>query len=274
MAAARNANLSRQSGKHRQMSFYGRVAAILLLLLTLFPIPSPAEDNVLRVALDPFPPWKYLNRIGEPCGMDVDLIDMLAQRMGLKVEYSMYPFSRAIYLLEYGEADMMSGVLRRKERESYLHYLEPPYKDHSDKAFYLLRGRGRLLQIYEDLHALRVGTQNGTRYFPAFDHDPKIKKVATHSFELNLRMLLAKRIDAVVNTEVAGDYEIRKLGLQDSVVKAPYIYREKQDVYMVLSKKSPLADRLDEFNSVLADLIREGAFQRIVTRYIHEAQKH
>ena len=256
------------------MSFFGRVTALLLLLLLLTPIPSPAKDGVLRVALDPFPPWKYLNRIGEPCGMDVDLIDMIAQRMGLKVEYAMYPFSRALYLLEYGDADMMSGVLRRKEREAYLHYLEPPYKDHSDKAFYLLRGRGRLLQKYEDLHDLRVGTQIGTRYFPEFDHDPEIDKIATHSFELNLRMLEANRVDAVVTTEVAGDYEIRKLGLQDVVVKAPYIYREKQDVYMVLSKKSPLADRLDEFNSVLADLVREGVFQRIVSRYIHEAQRH
>ena len=256
------------------MSFPGRFSAILLLLLLLTPIPSPAEDGVLRVALDPFPPWKYLNSIGEPCGMDVDLIDMIAQRMGLKVEYSMYPFSRALYLLEYGDADMMSGVLRRKEREAYLHYLEPPYKDHSDKAFYLLRGRGRLLQRYEDLHVLRIGTQIGTRYFPKFDHDPKIDKIATHSFELNLRMLEANRVDAVVNTEVAGDYEIRKLGLQDAVIKAPYIYREKQDVYMVLSKKSPLADRREEFNSVLADLIREGAFQRIVSRYIHDAQRH
>jgi polar amino acid transport system substrate-binding protein len=256
------------------MAFFRRLAPILLLLLMLSPSPSTAEDGVLRVALDPFPPWKYLNRIGEPCGMDVDLIDMLAQRMGLKVEYSMYPFSRALYLLEYGDADMMSGVLRRTEREAYLHYLEPPYKDHSDKAFYLLRGRGRLLQTFEDLHDLRVGTQIGTSYFPEFDHDPKIAKVAARSFELNLRMLQANRVDAVVNTEVAGDYEIRKLGLQDSVVKAPYIYREKQDVYIVLSRKSPLADRLDEFNSVLADLISQGAFRDIVARYIHEAQKH
>ncbi|MGE4421351.1 MAG: substrate-binding periplasmic protein [Pseudodesulfovibrio sp.] len=256
------------------MLFFRRVAPILLLLFVLSPIPSPAEDGVLRVALDPFPPWKYLNRIGEPCGMDVELIDMLAQRMGLKVEYSMYPFSRALYLLEYGDADMMSGVLRRKDREAYLHYLEPPYKDHSDKAFYLLRGRSRLLQTYEDLHGLRVGTQIGTRYFPEFDHDLKIDKIAAHSFELNLRMLVANRIDAVVNTEVAGDYEIRKLGLQDAVVKAPYIYREKQNVYMVLSRKSPLADRLDEFNAVMADLLREGAFQRIVAGYIRKAQKH
>ncbi|WP_165610761.1 substrate-binding periplasmic protein [Pseudodesulfovibrio hydrargyri] len=229
---------------------------------------------MLRVALDPFPPWKYLDQDGEPRGMDVDFIEMLARRMGLKVEYAMYPFSRALYQLEYGEADMMSGVLRRKEREAYLHYLEPPYKNHSDKAFYLLRGRSHLLRTYDDLHGLRVGTQIGTKYFPQFDNDAKIAKVATHSFELSLRMLVANRIDVAVNTEAAGDYEIRKFGLQGSVAKAPYIYRERQDVYMVLSRKSPLADRLDEFNSVLADLVREGAFRRIVAKYIHEAPEH
>ncbi|MEZ7196414.1 substrate-binding periplasmic protein [Pseudodesulfovibrio karagichevae] len=226
------------------------------------------------MALDPFPPWKYQNELGEPCGMDVELIDMLARRMGLKVEYAMYPFSRALYLLEYGDADMMSGVLRRKDREAYLYYLEPPYKDHSDKAFYLLRGRGRLLRTYDDLHVLRIGTQIGTRYFPEFDHDPKIDKIAARSFELNLRMLVANRVDAVVNTEMTGDYEIRMLDLQDTVVKAPYIYRKKQNVYVVLSRKSPLADRLDEFNAVMADLQREGAFQRIVDEYIREARKH
>jgi polar amino acid transport system substrate-binding protein len=262
------------TGMWKRMSIYGRIAAIFLLLIILSPTPSLAEDGVLRVALDPFPPWKYMDRTGEPCGLDVELIDMIAGRMGLKVEYAMYPFSRALYQLEYGEADMMSGVLRRKEREAYLHYLEPPYKNYSDKAFYLLRGEELRLQAYDDLHGLRVGTQAGTKYFPEFDHDRKIDKVVTNSFELNLRMLRANRVDAVINTEVVGDYEISRLGLWRAVVKAPYIYREKQDVYMVLSKKSPLTHRLDEFHSVLADLLRKGAFQRIMNKHRQEVQKH
>jgi polar amino acid transport system substrate-binding protein len=70
-------------------------------------------------------------------------------------------------------------------------------------------------------------------------------------------MLLAGRIDAVVMTESVGEYRLERLGLSDQIGTADYVHREDQDVFLVLSKQSAFASRLDEFNRVAAELVRE-----------------
>ncbi len=241
------------------------------LLIIAFASTALSEGPTLRMALDNFPPWEMLNENNEPTGIDVEFLEQVAERMGISIEYEIYPFKRALYLLKIGEADVMLGVLKRPEREHYLHFIEPPYKKYTHKTFYVLKGREHRLQKYEDLYKLRVGTRIGVNYYPEFDNDPKIAKEGVKSFALNLKKLQAGRVDTIISTETYGDYEIRKLGLDDAITKAPYAHREQQNVYMVISKESPFANRLEEFNSVVADLIREGTFNRIKEQFINSA---
>lgn len=244
------------------------VLSIIIFLTISLPISVQAESTVLRVALTDLPPWKMVDAKGVAQGIDVELLELLAERLGLELEYSLVPFRRGLYLLESGEADIQIGVLRRPEREAYMYFIEPPYKNHTDKAFFVLKGNEHMVQKHEDLHSLRVGTRIGVSYFPKFDNDPAIIKESVKALDLNFKMLMAGRVDTVVYTETTGDYTLRKLGLDQAITKAPYGYRKQQDVYMVLSKKSPFASRLDEFNRVMADLVRGGEHGRIKKRFL------
>lgn len=252
------------AGFRRGLRVAVQAVAVLAVFMALAVVPAAqAEGNtVLRVSFNDLPPWKVLGPGGEPAGIDVEFLGMLASRMGLSVEYVHYPFKRGLKMMESGEIDLMIGVLRRPEREAYLHFIEPPYKNESSKAFFVLKGREHAIASHEDLRGLRVGTVLGGRYYPEFDDDPRIDKYPVTSPELNISMLLAGRIDAFVMTETAGDHRVAERGLEGKVVKARYVHRECQDVYVVLSRHSPHVARLEEFNRAMAELVAEGAFSR------------
>ncbi|MUM78559.1 transporter substrate-binding domain-containing protein [Pseudodesulfovibrio sp. F-1] len=246
------------------------VVLAAVAVLAAAPGTLAGDKAVLRVSFNSLPPWKVLNPDDEPAGIDVELLEMLAQRMGLTVEYVHYPFKRGLKMMESGEIDLMTSILRRPEREMYLHFIEPPYKNETCKAFYVLKGREHVISSHADLRGLRVGTILGVGYYPEFDGDPGIDRYPVASIELNIRMLLAGRIDAFISTESSGDYRIAAAGLGDKVSKVVHVYREPQNVHMALSRRSPHAARLDEFNRTMADLVAEGAVDRARERLFRE----
>lgn len=246
-----------------------RTSTLCLCFLLLLPsLPALAERGVLRVSFNPLPPWKILDDNGTPGGIDIAFLNLLAKRMDLELKLVQLPFKRGLKMVEHGEIDLMTGMLRRPEREEYAHFLTPPYKNRSNKAVYVLKGRENTVTEYEDMHSLIIGTQLGSRYFPRFDGDGAIAKSEVKTMDLNIKMLLAGRIDAFIVTEEAGDHRLARLGLTNVIVKARYAYHDRQGVYMILSKRSPLAARLAEFNRVMRDLVEHGEFERVQREFL------
>lgn len=246
-----------------------RIFTLCLSLVFLLTLQSPgqAATGELRVAFNALPPWKILDDNGRPSGIDIEFLYLLAERMHLTVKFVPLPFKRGLKMVEHGEVDLMVGVLRRPEREVFAHFLSPAYKNKTNKAFFVLKGKENILKEYNDLHHLKIGTQLGSKYFPRFDMDKKIKKVVVKDTELNIKMLLAKRIDAFITTEAAGDYRLAQSGMTNAISKAQYIYHKQQDVFMILSKRSPHTHRLAEFNSVMRDLVENDEFDKISNNF-------
>lgn len=239
-----------------------RSLQLILIAVILTATPVMAEE-ILRVAFDEHPPWKILDEKGRPTGVDIELLRLVAERLELKLEFVRYPFKRSLRMIELGEVDIMTGVLHRPEREAMFHYMEPPYKSNSDKAFFALKGHNLHVRRHNDLHTLHIGTQLGHKYYPEFDQDNQIEKHPVRKVDLNIKMLLDKRIDAFIITEATGEYHIAKLDLTDRIVKLDYAYRNPQPVYMVLSKISPYADRLHEFSQTLKEIVGNGTVDRL-----------
>lgn len=240
--------------------------------MLLMAIPARAEGNLLRVAFNELPPWKVIQADGTPGGMDIELLRMLAEKTGCRLKFVDLPFKRGLKMLEHGEVDIMVGVHRRPEREVYLHFLQPAYKNESSKAFFVLKGREHIIKKYEDLRKMKVGTGLGVRYFPRFDQDTHIQKYPLNTGEQHIKMLLAERIDTFIMTESTGEYRIAQFGVGHAITKADFAHNEEQEVHMVLSKKSPMAHRLNEFNRALAELVDSNAMQTIKERFYLELQ--
>lgn len=243
-----------------------KLFSIVLLLSVI--LASPVHAQEILVGMDHFPPWKMI-RNGTIEGIDKQLVTALLKEVGITPKFVVYPWVRALELIKSGEVDMLSGVLKRPEREDHMIFIEPPYKQKSPKVFYIRRGSARI-QSYSDLAGKRIGIKRGSQYFTRFDQDITLDKHLVNETRLNLQKLVAGRIDTVLATESQADYEIQQLGLADQLVKSCYRYDKKIPVYFVISHHSPLAKRVDELTKAARKLRDNGTFARIIRNSIKE----
>lgn len=202
-----------------------------------------------------------------PMELDQALLSAFAAKFGATVQGEKVPFARRLTQLETGEIDLLAGVLKNQEREQYAYFLSPPYKQKTNKIFIMRKGEGEKLKTYEDLYRLQVGVQIGSNYFPRFDTDPKIDKIASTADANRLKMLLSDRFDALIHTELYGTFMIYSLGFQDQVEIAPYKYTRPNPVYIAISKKSELYNRKDELEEVFSQMVESGEVDMVIHSY-------
>lgn len=218
--------------------------------------------------VDHYPPWKLADGESEVAGIDIQLARALLEKVGLAPKCLRMPWKRCLAAMEDGEADIMNGVLWSPDRAAYLHFLEPPYKNRTVKALYVRKGGGVVLGRFGDLRGLTIGTTLGAKYFQRFDEDRALKKDAVKCDQINVRKLAAGHIDCFIATEETGDYLIRKEGLGELIVKAAFRHEEPTKVYFVISRKSPLMERIPELSRALRRMVEAGEVDRIIGEYL------
>lgn len=200
-------------------------------------------------------------------GPDAEVLKAIADKLNAELKFKLAPFKRRLQLMQDGDIDFMSGLLKTAEREKYIYYISPPYKERSDTVFFIARGKHALLQKYEDLYAMKIGTNQGSKYFPQFDHDPKLNKEAVSSGVPNFRKLLLGRIDTVIYAEAGGIDLVYKLGIADRVEMAEFRFARQKDVHIGISRKSDLMDHIVKINSLIGSMIESGEIKSIIVNY-------
>ena len=221
----------------------------------------------VTVSFSEFPPYKMLSN-GKPAGIDVDILSQIAKKMDLKLTYKQGTFDQCLGMMERGEADLMTSLLRRPDREDFILYVQPRYFTRTEKVFYVLKGRDNKIRVYEDLSNLKIGVKAGVKYSLQFDSDQSLKKIAAQDIQANLERLEAGWIDTFIDTGTEGDYWINKLGYADKVTKAKLKFEQLDPIYLGLSRKSPLAKRSHEIGRALKSLLDEGMVQRFYDKHV------
>lgn len=239
----------------------------ILIYLYIFSGLAQAED--IEVCVDLYPPFKMVDSSGVVTGgVDIELTDALLKNMGLTPKYTSLPWARCLRYLENGNADLVSGITKNKEREKYLFFIEPPYKTKSVKAFYVNRGDEEKFQTYDDIHNSTIGILRDAKYFDKFDTDIEITKYELSDEVSGFKMLKLNRIDAFITTEEVGDYIIESNGYRNDFGKAEYRYNQDVAVYFALSKKSKYVEKLHELEVVATELNEKGMFDEILINYM------
>lgn len=243
---------------------------IFQTIIIIIAMVSSCLAQEVIVPVNHYPPWRIVKENSQISGINIELMNALLQQTGLKAKYALRPWKRAQWMMKKGSADIMNGLLKYHDREKHMIFLEPPYKTESSKAFYVLKKKKTQIESYDDLYKYRIGVTLGTKFFPKFDHDLRLKKDMAKDASNNFKKLEAGRIDTFILTETVGDYLIHKLGYQDKVEKTQYIYREPLSVYFAVSKRSPLAQRIPELEAALHKMVNTGMVQTIINRYTED----
>lgn len=233
--------------------------------------PTLGRATEVQVVVDHYPPWKIVK--GDAIsGIDIELTKALLAEVDVTPRFVACPWSRCLDMLKSGDAQMVSGALKRADREQYLTFIDPPYKTKSSKVFYRLESSQDITSL-QDLQNKDIGVLRDAHYFAEFDEDSSLSKKPVHSDRLNFLKLAQGRLHAVIATESHGDYLIAILGLRDIVVKSTYRHDAIVPVHFAVAKGS-LMDRMrPQLNKAARRLRDNGTFEKIIKEYYQSLRK-
>lgn len=242
-----------------------RVVWLVLMLACCFPLRAD-EPAPLRVMTDLWPPFRMQGADGALQGLDIDLLNQLSQRTGLRFTVQRAPWARGLAALEQGRADLMTGLAKTPEREAYIDYLPQPYYGCSPR-FYTTPERAPILRDYGQLAGLNVGYVLESAYFEPFDSDRDLNKVAVTTETQLLDMLVRGRLQAVIGTDCQVDYQLRDPQWVNRVVKAAYRPTARTELYIGFSRQRGLSAEYRKLSEALGQLQAEGWIAQAARRY-------
>lgn len=244
----------------------------VLFLLLVCPFAAQAVTPLV-MAFSELEPWKTSDA-GRYGGAYTEIVRELGKRSGLPVEILPCPLKRCLLLMQEGKADVIIGVQASSQRKEFIHFLPTPYrKRSSDKVFYVSKGKAASIRQYQDLAQLRIGVKQGAEYFARFDHDASLKKNAILNNKGNFKKLLLGRLDAIIIAEDQGEALVSALGIRDQVEKAHYREPDPTPRTIGIAKKSVHAANLNQLDSAMKAMVKDGTLRMLFQRYYYEACK-
>lgn len=239
------------------------IAAFLFLFISLVSSAVFAAKPTVLLGVPHWPPYTYDENefIG---GLDVELFVELGERIGFDLRLVSCPWKRCLKMVEVGQLDVVTSMLKTTERTLYLDYVSPPYYT-SNKVFYVLKPQATEINHYDDLAKLLVGTTAGHSYDARFDSDESLNKVAMVNEASLVDMLLKRRIDTFVSEQRFADIVIQSKKLQEQVQKANFMFAGVEG-YIGVSKQTKHTELYNALCQQISLMLVDGTLDKIFHR--------
>jgi polar amino acid transport system substrate-binding protein len=227
-----------------------------------------AENEILAVT-EVWPPFRIpeKHQKGQFNGIDIDLLQKIEASLSTPITIKRLPWARCLEFMKSGRADIITGLAYTTDRAQHIHYCGKPYYTVAP-VFFLQKGNGNKITTYEDLYRFKIGYSIGSAYFEPFNSDPKLQKIGISTEKQLLGMLLRGRLPVIIGTDCNIAYDLVQMGAQHQVEKAQYEPDQKTDLYVGVSRKSPLFKKRDRIAQLIATLVETGTIDQIADRYL------
>lgn len=127
-------------------------------------IPAPSKlvkSGMFTVGSDAsYPPQEYIDPSGKPVGMDIDVADEIASRLGLQLNVVNFKFDNLIPALSAGQFDVIiSAMTITDERKKVVNFV--PYFD-AGQAVLVKKGNPQNIKTLDDLSGKTAVAEQGT----------------------------------------------------------------------------------------------------------------
>ena len=238
----------------------------LFLALSLLSIAGTvlAEDSSLRADYRQRPPEMVIDeKTGRFSGPLIDILDEAARKIGHRIKWRKAPFQRSYRELQLGSVDVVPRVILTEERKAFVAYLGPIGYQRKDIVFLVRKGQESLINTYDDLRKINVGTKRDTAYFKQFNEDKSITKILSLDDKNMARMFAADRFDTMIILDIrAIETVLKNIGF-NNYSYANYRYVQKIGNYYGMSKESPRIELYPKLNQALLGLVQSGRVKEI-----------
>ncbi len=223
-------------------------------------------NTKLHCATNDFAPYGFEEN-GQLKGIEVELIQEIAQRLDIQIEVEMLPWKRILRSMEVGAIDCMFAAFRTEERLVYMDYTNVPIHV-SSLVFYVHKENPIRFKTMADLKDLTIGLVDGFTTSPDFDKAFQQKLFTiqgSKDVQASFQMLDRERVDTVLFNRHVGAYALKQEGLT-SIVPLPTPLTATS-AYLTFSKKNNLSHLVPHFDSVLFELLTDGTYSEIFQKY-------
>ncbi|MCP2338552.1 ABC transporter substrate-binding protein [Actinomadura rupiterrae] len=210
----------------------------------------------------PYPPFQF-EKGGKVVGFDVDLMDLVAKKLGVTQKVVDTPFEtiKTGAALNAGKCDVAAaGMTIKPERAKFIDFTKP-YFEATQAA---MSKKGASFPAVADLKKAKVGTQASTTG-EDFVHGAKIDSVSFDDSAALLNGLRTGKVDVIVE-----DYPVVQGWLKDPAnaayaVAGNYNTGEQYGFAVRKGKNNGLKDVID---SVIAQSRSDGSYKAIYEKWI------
>jgi len=221
-----------------------------------------ADGEIVVASNVAYPPFEFAPRKG-PKGFDIDLMNEVADRTGLEVEYRNVQFDSLIRGLSSDLFDaVISGMTITADRRQQVDFSDPYYN--VDEA--LVVRSGSEIESTGDLAEVAVGVQLGTMGQAAAGDlltADDVKEVRTwRTIEEAFAALEREVVDGVIYDLPAAQTEVEE---SDGELELVEIIPTGSQYGIAFPKDSPLVEPVNE---ALAEIKEDGTYEEIYEKWI------
>ncbi|MCW9033996.1 MAG: transporter substrate-binding domain-containing protein [Rhodospirillales bacterium] len=245
---------------------------LLMILLVAVPFSAFAQDELTFITIPDFPPYAW-KQDGKSLGIDVEIIQALAQRTGVKISLSFFPPNRLIRMTKNGEADGSFAAFKTQKREEFAQFVEPPLH-YSTYLIFVKNGNEFSFETVQDLAGKTIGKNRGFHISKAFsnaEEDNLFKVIEVNTMEQNIKMLDRGRTDVLVGNEQEVQFFLKQLGLSDKIKSLTQPILKPRGAYLMLSKASGITknkELISKLSQELQDMKADRTFEVIYEKYV------
>jgi len=221
---------------------------------------SAEMEEFTYAASGTYPPFSFAE--GDTItGFDVELGELLAERMGMTPKFLTNPFETIIEGLTSSKYDSVIGSLAiTPEREEVVSFTQPYY---TSGAQTYVRADNTDITAAEDLDGKEIGVVKASTFLALAQTltDPD-KCIGFDSDVIALQDLIAGRVDAVITDEVVGAVAMME-GLEIKAVGEPM---EVSNMGIAVRKDD--TELLDKLNAAIDEIKADGSYKALSEKWL------
>ena len=236
---------------------------IVLSVLMLFSCAKKDETNKVYVfATDAtWPPLEYIDESGNLTGFEVELVPMIGEKVGVKMEAKNIPWDTIFAGLANGQYDgVASGVSVTEDRKKTMDFSTPIL----EAGQVIIVKKASTVKGVDDIKGLKVGVQIGTTGDLVLDDYDVVRK-QYDDIGLALQDMLNGNIDACVcDSLIASDFVLANPNYSDKLKVAGSAFTQ-EDIAIAVKKGNK--ELLDLINKGIAELKADGSYDKLKAKW-------
>lgn len=213
-----------------------------------------------------FAPFEFVDESGEMVGIDIDLLEAIAEDQGFDYELQVLGFNAAVQALESNQVDgVIAGMSITDERQESFDFSDPYYS--SGSQFAVLTDSE--YESFEDLEGQTIAVKTGTTGYDIAEELAEEYNFSLNTFEDSVNMY--EDLQVGNSQAVVEDYPVMSYANAIGQVDLRFIEDQQRPVdFGFAVNKGENPELLQMFNDGLANLRASGEFEEIIARYLGE----